>query len=196
MPREISKFDDIIDSRDVIKRIEEIEEYETSYNDAKAEHDEAIEARKVAADAAEELRLEFIQMLDKHGYGSQEANAAEEQLGLANEKLTEAEDAVGDYAEALRDAENDFTEDLQEELIKLRALAEQGEGYGDWSHGETLIADRYFPTYAEEVAYDIGAISRTANWPLNCIDWEQASRELKTDYTSIDFDGETFWMRS
>lgn len=33
--------------------------------------------------------------------------------------------------------------------------------------------------YAQELAEDIGAISRDAQWPLYCIDWERAWRELE-----------------
>ena len=83
-----------------------------------------------------------------------------------------------------------------EELAKLLALAKQGEDYApDWSYGETMISDTYFETYAEELARDIGAIDRDAAWPVRHIDWEAAANELKQNYTSIDFDGETYWIR-
>jgi hypothetical protein len=44
-------------------------------------------------------------------------------------------------------------------------------------------------------ADDIDAIDRDAKWPLNHIDWEAAAAELLTDYTSVTFDGVTFWVR-
>lgn len=86
--------------------------------------------------------------------------------------------------------------DGAEELAALEKLADQCEGYGDWEYGETLIADSYFTSYAEELAEDIGAIKRDAEWPLRHIDWEAAAEELKADYMAVDFDGETFWMRA
>ena len=86
--------------------------------------------------------------------------------------------------------------DEAEELRALKALADQCEGYGDWEHGETLIARSYFQTYAQELAADIGAIDPSASWPLNCIDWEAAAKELEADYTAVDFDGEEFLMRA
>ncbi|WP_454735415.1 hypothetical protein [Cupriavidus necator] len=196
MPREISKFDDIIDSRDVIKRIEEIDEYEDALTTARQAYDDALDTRSAAIAALDELRIELDNAEKEHGYGSPQADAAEEQFRLAGEKQLEAEDSLGDAERDLREAESEFTEDLQEELKVLRALADQGEGYGDWSHGETLIHEDYFTKYAEQLADDIGAIDRNARWPLSHIDWEAAANELKTDYTSIEFDGETFWMRS
>lgn len=99
----------------------------------------------------------------------------------------------------IESAEEDGEEpdaDSVEELSILQALADEASGYAaDWEHGETLIRDDYFEDYARELAEDIGAIDRNANWPLNCIDWEQAARELKHDYTAVDFDGVRYWIR-
>lgn len=97
----------------------------------------------------------------------------------------------------LNDAANerDMTAEL-EEWEALTKLAEQGEQYApDWQYGETLIRDSYFREYAEELAEDIGAINAETTWPNNCIDWERAARELRVDYTAIDFDGVTYWIR-
>jgi len=104
--------------------------------------------------------------------------------------------------EELESLEADATDDEPmleedaEELKRLRALAEDLEGYcSDWRHGETLIADAYFATYAEELASDIGAIDRNARWPLNHIDWNAAADELKQDYTSAEYGQTTYWAR-
>lgn len=82
------------------------------------------------------------------------------------------------------------------ELGALLALQDEAEGYApDWQHGATLIRDSYFEDYARELAEDIGAIDRNATWPLYCIDWEQAARDLKMDYTSVEFGGVAYWFR-
>ncbi len=82
------------------------------------------------------------------------------------------------------------------ELAALQALADEASGYAaDWQHGETLIRDSYFKDYAMELADDIGAIDNNASWPLTCIDWDQAARELQMDYSAVDFDGVTYWIR-
>ena len=101
-----------------------------------------------------------------------------------------------DLPEEEREAFKEWEADYSEELDNLRKLAEQGEGSPDWPYGETLIRDSYFQDYAEELADDIGAIDRNANWPLTCIDWERAARELQSDYFSVDFAGVTYWIRA
>lgn len=40
--------------------------------------------------------------------------------------------------------------------------------------------------FAREQAESLGAIDREAHWPMNCIDWEQAARELMMDYYEQD----------
>lgn len=90
----------------------------------------------------------------------------------------------------------EWTTDDNDELTALEALAEQGEQYApDWAYGETLIRDSYFQDYAEELAEDIGAVNKNATWPNNFIDWEAAADALKQDYTDIEFDGVTYWIR-
>lgn len=94
------------------------------------------------------------------------------------------------------DVSDSWDEDQEAEYQTLKALADECEGYGDWAHGETLIRDTYFKTYAQDLAEDIGAISQSAQWPNNCIDWEQAADELKADYMQVEFDGVYYWMRA
>lgn len=86
--------------------------------------------------------------------------------------------------------------ELRDELAALEALADEASNYAeDWPHGETLIRDSYFVQYAQELADDIGAIDRNAKWPLSCIDWDKAADELKVDYTEVDYDGVSYWIR-
>lgn len=124
---------------------------------------------------------------------------------IARIEELEAERDAFDEAQAERATENgdetgaawaDVYEAEADELKALKALAEEAEGYSsDWRHGETLIRDSYFVEYAEQLAEDIGAIGRDASWPLSHIDWDAAADELKQAYTSVDFDGVTYWIR-
>lgn len=110
-----------------------------------------------------------------------------------------------DVIEAIDDLESELAEasridpdwdDLTRELATLRDLRDEAADYAeDWEYGETLIRDSYFQRYAEELADDIGAIPSDAAWPLTCIDWQQAARELQIDYTAVEFDGVTYWVR-
>jgi seryl-tRNA synthetase len=93
-------------------------------------------------------------------------------------------------------AVSDWNDDNAEELAALQSLADEASGSPDWEYGETLIRESYFQDYAMQLAEDIGAVKGDEGWPLNCIDWEKAARELKYDYFSVDFDGVTYLIRS
>jgi len=88
-----------------------------------------------------------------------------------------------------------FNEDDHAELLTLLTLQEEAEGCPDWLHGEALIADHYFETYARELAEDIGAIGRDLAWPACHIDWEAAADALRMDYTSVTFGETEYWIR-
>lgn len=106
-------------------------------------------------------------------------------------------DLAGQWQRSQNDPDEDIlTEDEREELEALTKLDEQGESVEDWAFGVTLIRDSYFTEYAKELADDIGAIEGAdMRWPNYCIDWEWAAKELQMDYTSVDFDGVTYWVR-
>lgn len=103
---------------------------------------------------------------------------------------------VEERIEELQDEENPDNHQ-QQELDALIALRNEAKDYNcEWQYGEQLIRDTYFKDYCMELAEDVGAIDANAVWPYTCIDWEMASRELKYDYTSVDFDGVDYWIRS
>lgn len=124
-------------------------------------------------------------------------------------RIEELEAELDEFVPA-DDAVIDEMVDERQELRVLKALAEECEGYAaDWLYGETLIRDSYFTEYAEELAYECAPSQEAAaflrgnpggelsGWPFTCmsIDWEQAARELQMDYTAVDFDGVTYWIR-
>lgn len=82
------------------------------------------------------------------------------------------------------------------EMQALLDLVAEGKDLADWEYGETLVRDSYFVDYAQELAEDIGAVDPNAGWPNGYIDWERAARDLRMDYTSVEFDGVTYWGRS
>jgi hypothetical protein len=94
------------------------------------------------------------------------------------------------------DGDDALDDDEREELVKLRAFAEEAEGCAeDWQYGAAFIRDDYFTTFAQTFAEDIGAIESDARWPATCIDWDAAAVELRYDYTPVEFDGVTYWAR-
>ena len=91
--------------------------------------------------------------------------------------------------------------DNAEELAELESLLDDLNGMGgdeqwegDW-YPVTLVRDSYFQDYAQELAEECGMIDTNAKWPMICIDWEQAARELQYDYSSVEVNGVTYWTR-
>jgi hypothetical protein len=103
-------------------------------------------------------------------------------------------EAIQDIKERLDEGEGDGA--LEFILKTLNELDTAGEDSADdWEWGVAVIRDSYFQEYARELADEIGAIPDNIGWPLSCIDWNQAARELQWDYTPIEVLGVTFWTR-
>ncbi len=98
--------------------------------------------------------------------------------------------------EEARDDGEDLDAVMDSEYNALKELAKEGEGSPDWPHGGVLIRDTYFKEYAQELAEDCGMVTDGANWPNNCIDWEQAAEVLQQDYMNVEFDGVDYWIRA
>lgn len=111
------------------------------------------------------------------------------------EELEQERDTAITYAEAAAA----FAEsDEGEELTSLSALMEQCKGMGgdeewrgDW-YPVTLIRDDYFAQAMDELCEDIGDIPKDLPCYLSIvIDYEA----LQRDYSAVDFDGVTYWVR-
>lgn len=102
---------------------------------------------------------------------------------------------VNEIAELdLMDGDHD-SDYLQEELESLQNLMSEVENVTtEWRYGVTLIRDDEFRDYAEDFATDVMGL-REQGWPLNHIDWAAAANELKQDYSEVDYDGVSYWVR-
>lgn len=125
-------------------------------------------------------------------------------LNLAAD-IIDVRDIIERFEELEKDleAENlgEVVAENNQELAELTAILEDLKGYGgdeqwrgDW-YPVILIARSHFKTYAQELAEDMGAIDRTAKWPMTCIDWEAAADELEMDYTSTTINGTKYLYR-
>lgn len=109
--------------------------------------------------------------------------------------IARIEELETEIADAHDDSEANDVLDLKAELDALKELASEAEGYApDWHHGATLIRDSYFVEAMEELCKDIGDMPREIP-SYFVIDWEATARNLQVDYTSVDFDGVTYWVR-
>lgn len=101
-----------------------------------------------------------------------------------------------DEWDSLDNEERLHWDDKHEELTNLKALAEQCEDCGDWESGETLINDGYFPEYAQELVKDCYDLRNIPDFITLNIGWDGIAEDMQQDYMSVDFDGNTFWIRA
>jgi hypothetical protein len=159
----------ILDTRDLRKRLIELEDYEAAFKEAEEKYEKA--------------QTDLKEHIETVRPSAKRAGAKWDKAWLELEETVEKARAEMDSA-AL---------DMEEgELAQLREMESE---IPEWRHGETLINDSYFESYAQELAEDTGAIDSNATWPLNHINWEAAAEDLKSDYTPIEYDGETYWYR-
>ena len=105
-----------------------------------------------------------------------------------------------DIIERIEELENDIEsldDDDKDELEILKALAgEASDCSSDWQYGATLIRESYFTEYCEDFCKDIGDIPSELPWYIaNHIDWDGVAREIKMDYSEVDFDGVSYFIR-
>ena len=114
--------------------------------------------------------------------------------------IIDIRDIIEEY-EQLEATIDTADEDGTERLATLKSLLDELAGCGgdeqwrgDW-YPVTLIDVDDFEDYAQELAEDCGLIKNATAWPLTCIDWKKAARELAYDYSQVDFDGESYYYR-
>jgi len=109
------------------------------------------------------------------------------------ERITEL---AGQWMDTQNGEGDPLTDEELCDLSLLQSLAKQGaDASEDWEYGATLIRDSYFTEYAQELASDLGILPSEYTWPTSYIDWKQAARELQMDYTPVEFNGVTYWVR-
>lgn len=166
MNTEITEYDDIIDGRDVINRIDEL-------------HDELLAAYNGKYTRAQKAWMEWLD--DVHS-------------ALADEPFDPP--TFEAWVTAVQSEVFDIMHETAEQYLALKALAEDAEeSVSDWRYGETMVRESYFRDYARQLAEDVGAIDSNTRWPNNCIDWERAARELRADYRTLAFKGVTYLCR-
>lgn len=173
-----------LDTRDLYKRQQELEDLKQTVETAAeelAEAEQGLTEKKGVLAALEETPEDEI------------TDAA---LEIASEEVADAESAVSDAQTNLDDAKIQFGEDEQTELAELDEL--ESEVGMEWRHGEQLIPEDDFEEYARDLADELGYMDNKAasSWPFTCIDWEKAAEELKQDYSQADYQGTTYLFRA
>lgn len=116
-------------------------------------------------------------------------------------RVLELRDERDEYNEKMGspDAWDGVPDGEPDELNMLEGIISELAGYGgdekfdgDW-YPVTLVCNEYFTEYAQDLAEQCGMVDTNARWPMNCIDWEQAARELQMDYSNILIRDITYW---
>lgn len=211
MANSISNTDDVIDSRDVIARIDELKDqlndkFEEEFREEPIPFLDWLQAK--ATGEGQDHNPDALGLLELLTQ-SPDTFSGDDLLRLGDLRNTLQEEWARDMEDRdtpddafdtwLKQVKNDPTHLMYEEANEyddLFELAEEAEGYGDWTYGETLIRRGYWLDYVQQFADDIGAVSRDDKWPNNHIDWQAAADELEHDYMSVDFAGEEYLMRA
>lgn len=105
-------------------------------------------------------------------------------------RVEELEKKRGDIVDTLEAIE---LSNLTALLGDLKGNGGDEQWRGDW-YPVTLIRDSYFTEYAEELITDCGYIAEDMpGWIV--IDWKETAKNVRVDYSSIEFDGITYWYR-
>jgi len=112
-----------------------------------------------------------------------------------DELESERDDLETDEAKGQWDDSDDGKEfaDLEELLEELRGNGGDEQWKGSW-YPVTLIADSYFVEAMEELVKDIGDMpSEIPGYMV--IDWDATAENLRADYSSVEYQGTTYWYR-
>ena len=107
---------------------------------------------------------------------------------------------VEELEELGHDGSDEDQDYVSPELVKLLELLGDMKGYGgdeqwrgDW-YPVTLIRDSYFVEAMQQLCEDIGDFPNGVP-TYYVIDWEATAENLRADYSSVMFDGVTYWYR-
>lgn len=122
---------------------------------------------------------------------SAEFREYEQLFGYLEQKIIVAEDQINpntiEYQDWVKIIRHDEINNLAWEI---------GISADDLRHCGPLIDEYGFVDYAEDFAYEIGAINdESSDWPNYCIDWEQAARDLAMDYSLVEWEGNMYYVR-
>jgi chromosome segregation ATPase len=203
--REISNTDDIINTRDVQARIDDLQSTLDMLTDAVRE---ALEEERDLAETFKALHKDSETKKKDLADARLELHEAAKQVYSAVEEL--AEWLYGSPSEEERQTAREYAEDkcdfdslddsweLQDEAEELRLLLalkeEAGQYTSEWDFGGTLISRDYFEEYVRELVQDIGDLPKNIPNYL-AIDWEETAKNIEADYSEIDFAGNPYLVR-
>lgn len=182
MADQITGHEEILDSRDIIARIEELQEKRDSaqfvagWNMAGYMPDSEPMRFETANEAAQYLAQEMRERADMIEEGVDLSGPDDNGRDDSEEPRADVAEmrALRDWADALEGHDSgewantlhgvaywitenpagDLDSTEEEELEELEKLADECEGYADWQHGETLVSRDNWHSYTEQLIDD------------------------------------------
>lgn len=134
-------------------------------------HDDIVNRRDIE-DRIDELESERDEFLDK--------TCEEAKL-----------DEIDDGYDELREETALIWEKQTPEGEEWRTLTDVLEEMGS---ADYIVSEDHFPAYVEELLKDCGDIPRNFPWYIE-IDWEATAKNVRQDYSELEWDGHTYLYR-
>lgn len=170
----IDNNDDTIDSRDVINELDELQSELDSLTETVSECEDEV---TTCEDTLNELQSEDEQQDD--------------------DSITDAEQELTDAQAELEGAQTELNCFDMDVYTVLKEFAKEFEDYAsDYMYGAQAIRESYWEDYAGELVHDLGDLPD--NLPAyieDNINWKGVAEDLLVDYSAIDFDGVTYYVR-
>lgn len=126
----------------------------------------------------------------------------EDQTGETDFYASDVNEILGtdgyEYADNAKDFYNEFEEIFYDEMQHYNNINEFCEDLmscSDFQYGESIIHEDYFTDYTRDLLEDCGYIPRDfPTWIV--LDFEATADNVMQDYTSANFEGSTYYVRS
>ena len=166
-------FNSSLDSRDIQEEIDNIESLKNDYeSDLESLNDEL-----------NDLESELYDIENEEDYDDKQ-NDIDNKLEEIAEKENEIQECEFEY--------NRYSEELTElESLKEEISDNSDEGF---EYGLQLIHENYIDDYLDELLEDCGYIPKDLPSWIE-IDWQATYDNMKEDYSEIELNGNTFYVR-
>lgn len=135
-----------------------------------------------------DLQRIYDSMLDEY-------TSIQNDINKAVHELIDAEARGADDVEDIRDKIASLTQALSERVEDKEIIDDLEQALEESNRDDYFILDEDFRNYAEEEAESMHAAGTFNHWPMTCIDWNEAAKDLESDYSQVTIGGYTYLYR-
>lgn len=166
---DLTLTEDIIDSRDIIARYEELNDEYQFLVDELEDANNAVDRMHENCETFNKENTEIFESLQ--------------------DDLTDAQNALDEF-------NSSFDKD---EMDTLKAIIDECSHSSEFEHGCGLIREDYFVQYITDLIHDCYEFPKefeSGKWPWNhtSIDYYAAAEEAKSDYNTVEINGTTYYF--